>query len=437
MKNNPRPISRAPATNSAPPAVGTQSSALDRIERDISVIDGKIAGHFAGLRIESHFQPIYSLAHRRPVGYEALMRGYGDQAKPVSPLDIFRSVESVEQSIHLDRLCRTIHIRNFIEMENRRAWLFLNINSQVVIGGALRGPYFRSVLERYGLPPHRVVVEIIEERIQDESLLANAVNYYKDLGCLVAIDDFGAGHSNFDRIWRIAPHIVKLDRSMIVQGAQQARVRRVLPNLVSLIHESGSLALMEGIETEREALIAADSGIDLVQGFYFGRPSPLSTRNPDENILLSLCGKFKEMTRQEYTQRKQEMSSYIEGFLYVARLIESDVPLERACSALFRLDRTARCYLLDSEGRQLGKNIDSPLRQSNDDPRFLPLSDAGGAVWSRRPYFRQAMNNPRQIQITRPYLSITGVNMCITVSMAVRKNDEMLVLCCDLDWHED
>lgn len=131
------------------------------------------------------------------------------------------------------------------------------------------------------------------------------------------------------------------------------------------------------------------------------------------------------------------MSSYIEGFLYVARLIESDVPLERACSALLRQDRAARCYLLDSEGRQLGKNINSPLRQSNDDPRFLPLSDASGAVWSRRPYFRRAMNNPRQIQITRPYLSITGVNMCITVSIAIRKNDETLVLCCDLDWHED
>lgn len=412
------------ATNSVRPATETQPSALDRIERDISVVDGKITGHFAGLRIASHFQPIYSLAHRKPVGYEALMRGYDDRSKPIPPLDIFRAVESDERGVHLDRLCRTIHIRNFMETGNRQVWLFLNINPQVVISGALQGSYFRSVLERYGLPPHRVVVEIIEERI------------YKELGCLVAIDDFGAGHSNFDRIWRIAPHIVKLDRSMILQAAHQSRVRRVLPNLVALIHESGSVALMEGIETEREALIATDSGIDLVQGFYFGRPSPALVGNSGENILLSLCGKFKEMTQQESAKQKQEMSAYLERFQHLARLIESDVPLERACSAFLRQDRAERCYLLDSEGRQLGRNVDSPRRMSGSDPKFLPLSDAGGAIWSRRPYFRRAMNQPGQIQITRPYLSITSVSLCVTLSMAIRRNEETCVLCCDLSWED-
>src|SRR5690606_3189599 len=90
---------------------------------------------------------------------------------------------------------------------------------------------------------------------------------------LVAIDDFGAGESNFERVWRLRPDIVKLDRAMITEAAQNPLVQRILPGIVSLVHEAGALVVMEGIETERQALIALKSDVDFVQGFYFLRPS--------------------------------------------------------------------------------------------------------------------------------------------------------------------
>jgi EAL domain-containing protein (putative c-di-GMP-specific phosphodiesterase class I) len=419
-------------------AIAEKPDALDLIEAATQIKDTEVTGQYKDLRLMSHFQPIYSLVHKRPVGYEALLRAKNQTGNNVSPLEIFSMVQDEEDTVFLDRLCRNLHLRNFLSMADENSWIFLNVNPQVTVGGKRYGSYFGELLERYDIPPHRIVIEILESNIHDESLLSEAVNYYKNLGCLVAIDDFGAGHSNFDRIWRISPQIVKLDRSMIVQAANNPSVRRVLPNLASLLHESGSLVLMEGIETEEEALIAMDSGIDFVQGYYFGKPNNLLL-SPEQNtdLLPALCEKFKNFTQQSTKKYHQELQTYLTSFELTAQLIQNNIPAELACAALLDLPKAERCYLLNREGRQQGYNLTSPLRNTMYDPRFYPLADARDAIWSRRPYFRRAMSNPGKVQISRPYLSLAGANMCVTLSIMMNSGQNTQVLCCDLDWNEN
>jgi len=419
-------------------ALFNEYSALDQIEAATQVSATEVIAHYNDLRLMSHFQPIYSLVHKRPVGYEALLRTRNMAGHNIPPLALFNKLRSEEDTVFLDRLCRNIHLRNFLPMADDNSWIFLNVNPQVTVGGRRYGSYFSDLLERYQIPPHRIVVEILESNINDESLLADAVSYYKNLGCLVAIDDFGAGHSNFDRIWRLSPQIVKLDRSMITQAVNNPSVKRVLPNLVSLLHESGSLALMEGIETEQEALIAMDSGLDFVQGYYFGRPDNLliSTQQ-DTEILPKLCEKFKAFTRGNVEKYNQKLHDYVTAFRHTAWLIENGISAENACEEILALSKTERCYLLNQDGRQLGSNMTAPLCNTWKDPRFKPLEDARDAIWSRRPYFRRAINNPGEVQISRPYLSLAGANMCVTLSVLVNRGAASQVLCCDLDWNED
>lgn len=413
--------------------------ALDQIEAATQLVAGKVEGKYKDQRLLSHFQPIYSLVHKRPIGYEALLRAQNQNGINVPPLEIFKIADNDEEKVFLDRLCRNLHLRNFLTLSDDKSWIFLNINPQVTIGGKKYGAYFKQLLERYHIPPHRIVIEILESNIQDESLLSEAVNYYKDLGCLIAIDDFGAGHSNFDRIWRLAPQIVKLDRSMIVQAANKKSVRRVLPNLTNLLHESGSLVLMEGIETEDEALISLDAGIDFVQGYYFGKPNKFLI-SPDENtdLLPNLCEKFKNFTQKESEKKHLELMGYLEIFQQTAQKLQHNIPAELACTELLGLKKVERCYLINEDGKQQGSNMASPMRNTICDPRFTPLADAKDAIWSRRHYFRRAINNPGETQISRPYLSIVGASMCITLSVTIHRNDHNTqVLCCDLDWHEN
>lgn len=408
---------------------------LEIIESSVTQNDCGVSGQFAGLKLASAFQPIFSIAHRRPVGYEGLLRAFKPDGTAVSPQDVFHSIQTESDGVLLDRLCRNLHLRNFLSMADDTSWMFINISPQVIVNGKQYGAYFAELLRRYGIPPHRIVVEILEDGIYDEALLAGAVGYYRKLGCLVAIDDFGAGHSNFERIWRIAPDIVKLDRSVIAQAAQNRGVARVLPNLVNLIHESGSLALIEGVETENEALIAMDSGIDFVQGFYFCRPSAeLTQPGTEDNRIAELCGKFKTYSDDLEARQRNELTQYVEAIKRSASRIQAGACIEQACAEFLGQERAERCFMLNAEGMQLGKSHVFGSRENKIDPRFLPVSNAEGANWSRRHYFRRAVNNPGEVQTTRPYLSFAAANMCITLSIAIQADEDTRVFCCDLDW---
>lgn len=397
--------------------------------------DGRTTGEFKGLRLTSAFQPVVSVAHRRTVGHEALLRAHTAQGNPVPPLDVFRTVNAEDETTHLDRLCRELHVRNYRTMGEDNSWLFLNVNPTVVVHGKAYGPFFSNLLDYYGFPAHRIVVEILEGAIHDESRLAEAVEYYRELGCLVAIDDFGTGHSNFERIWRLAPEIVKLDRSVIVQAVSKKKVRRVLPSLISLLHEAGCLVLMEGVETEDEALVSMDADVDFVQGYYFGRPAPTIDSTPGYACSLTgLCDKFKLIAVEEAKAQNGKTVDYLAGFRQCVAAMESGIPIETACVKFIAEAAVERCYLLDAEGVQIGANLTLPFREARADPRFNPLRDVSGAQWFRRVYFRRAISQPGQVQMSRPYLSLTGAHMCVTMSVGMDCDGETRVFCCDLNW---
>lgn len=408
---------------------------LDEIAAHTASRAGRLAGEFLNLTIGSAFQPIVSLSHRRAVGYEALLRARDATGQGVAPPAAFQQARGEGECIFLDRLCRHLHVGNFLASAAApNTWLFLNVNPLVSVQGREHGRFFEDMLAHHGIPPHRIVIEVLEGQIEGEERLAASVDYYKSLGCLVAIDDFGAGHSNFDRIWRLAPHIVKLDRSTIVQAAANGMVRRLLPRLVSMIHESGSLALMEGIETEDQALIAMDAGFDFVQGYYFGRPAE-NIATPGEE-LADICRRFRDFADQEDRRYRQELQFYESLFRDAAQRIGAGAEIDAVIPQLLEQPRVERCYVLDMEGRQLGANYAAPERLRPPNPRFAPLADASGAVWSRKPYFRRAVQAPGLVQVSRPYLSITGANMCVTLSVLADSNAGPRILCLDLDWSD-
>jgi hypothetical protein len=299
----------------------------------------------------------------------------------------------------------------------------------------------RSVAAAYGsflaeatLPAHRIVVEILETSAYDECRLAEAVACFRDLGCLVAIDDFGAGHSNFERIWRIRPDIVKLDRSMVEQASEDPLVRRILPGLVSLLHEAECLVVLEGIETEEQALVAMESDADFVQGYYFAEPSV----KPHDFSLLrarldALGEKFRGMVAQKTDQDRGSIDAYSSAFLACAETLRKGKSLGHACAEFLGMRGVERAYLLDQDGVQIGTNVESGRLQQAGDRRFDPCADGTGANWFRRPYFRRAIRAPHTVQVSRPYLSIRDAKTCVTLSIAVVDGVSCRVLCADLD----
>jgi len=394
---------------------------------------GFLTGRIEGMRLFTALQPIYSLAHKRVVGYEALVRVKDRQNSPVDPASLFDRDNPPADLIHLDRLCRYLHVHNFKILEDEINWLFLNVSPRTIISGKTYGAYFNELLEALDFPAHRVVIEVVEYPIGDNDLLMETIAYYKSLGCLIAIDDFGAGHSNFDRIWTLRPDIVKLDRSFLVKSSQDPAIRNLLPGIVTLLHQAGSLVLLEGIETRDQAMMALESDADFVQGYYFGRPhTKLKSIIPAFSDFPSLLTQYKKNSEQEEAHFRKGLQQYRSLFFFTIELLKSGEKLNSACESLLLEPEVLRCYRIGTDGIQIGKTLVAPLKETQTDKRFKPLEDASSADWFRRHYLKRAIYHPEQLQITRPYLSITGAHMCVTLSMKFSCPWGDSVLCCDL-----
>lgn len=393
---------------------------------------------YRGHTLFSQFQPIYSISHRRPVGHEALIRAKRGEQR-VSPDTLLSVPTTGPENLSLDRLCRSLHMRSFAQQQTDSSWLFLNLNSQCLVTERPDSGFMQRLFAETGIEPHQLVIEILESEIRDRNYLRQIINHFRGLGCLIAIDDFGAGHSNFDRIWELRPDIVKIDRALIHNAGESRRIERILTGIVSLIHEAGSLVVVEGIETEREALVAIAANTDMVQGYYFGRPDThLATADEQSAAYID------QLLRHQQQQRVKNNHDFSRRFLKVQTLFRQSISefmtsgdFERSTRIVFQDRQAVRCYLLDDSGYQMAGNRYAPHYRHQLDKRFTPLLSGDNANWSHKHYLFRALDNPGEMQVSRPYLSVADSRMCTTISQTVVVNDQLFVFCCDLDWQDD
>ncbi|MFC7293737.1 EAL domain-containing protein [Marinobacter aromaticivorans] len=389
--------------------------------------------NFRGLKLRTAFQPIYSISHKRTVGYEALIRALDPDDANVLPIHLFELPASDAETLLLDRLCRYLHIRNYSGIQDQLNWLFLNVSPRVVTSGSQADSFFGNLLKQTRLPPHRIVIEIVEQPTDDADRLRETVAYYRKLGCLTAIDDFGAGHSNFERIWNLSPDIVKLDRKLLTRATEDHKARQILNGIVSLLHQSGCLVLLEGVETSDQAMIAIDAGVDFVQGFYFCRPSTdlarLGNATADFDQLLKDYKARHQITRDPTSQL---VDFFWKDFQDAIARLQAGARMAQACNTLLSHPTVSRCYLADENGVQIDDTLVSETRARDLDPRFKPLESTAKADWYRQQYLRQALAQPDTLHITAPYLCVTGVYMCVTLSLCFSNKGERRVLCCDI-----
>ncbi|MEN3030093.1 EAL domain-containing protein [Chromobacterium amazonense] len=386
----------------------------------------------AGLKIGSHFQPVYSLAHRRSIGVEALLRA--EQGKDaLTPAEAFYTAISPEQRHQLDVAVSLAHIQRFLKLESEHPrWLFLNIDA-ASLSRPDRAMALVNNIRQAGLEPHQVVLEVLEHVLEVDEALLEGVHLLKNNGFMIAIDDFGVGHSNLERVCQLEPAMVKFDRQLMRNAIHQPRSRSLLARLVRLMHEIGALVVLEGIETERDVLVAMDSGCDLIQGYFVAHPA--EQPDGDDIITPKLDERWDELMahallKRKLTRRQIELAR--QCFVQSAISLMQGTPFDLAAKPMLSLPDVIRCFLLNSEGRQIGRNLNNRQASATPDPRYAPLSDTTGAVWSRRSYFQHAVDQPGVLYMSEPYLSMTDPRSCVTMSMAIEIDECMHVLCADL-----
>lgn len=438
---------------------------LDFIRSMISEEAGQTCGWINELQLKSVFQPAFSLPHGSAFGFEANLRSLDPSGRPVSAPSLFGPVENFAETAMLDMLCAALHVHNFATPVLPRGLLLINLHPDVLLDFGNSTRFLSELLRHYRLPPGKLMIDIPGSALERGGL-DEAIAAYREVGCLLAIDDFGLDNSNMDTIWHARPTLVKIDRTVTAQAVSDRGTRQMLPKAISLLHEMGILVLMEGIGQESEAVIALDSDADFGSGFYFGpmcdsvaacrnAPAELahswsayalnalpvdaaesSARVPLTDTVLrsSNIRKFRTTSPEEIGRYREERRPFLNTLQELAGRVRSGQPLEDASEELFALPGAICCYVLDGEGVQSQPAIVSPTAPAKAGVDFNALTSTPHANWSRRDFFRRAVKEPGVVQVTRQYCSLNGYPHCVTFSIAVSAAGKPMIVCADVDW---
>lgn len=250
-----------------------QALNLDHDDYRLEVHDGEIEGRFIRLKLSSVFQPIFDVHADKPIGYEALLRAFDGSGDRIQPPKAFQQAEIAGQLIKFDRVCRTLHTLNFLNMSSNHGLLFLNVHPQLLVTVNSHGKVFERVLHDHSIPTNQVVIEIHESAVAQEELLEYAIKNYRERGYKIAIDDFGRDHSNLERLWKLSPDFVKFDGGIIQEAESNTRLQKVLPKLVEIVQDLGGRVIVEGIETGLQRDLAIHAGASLLQGYQIAHPA--------------------------------------------------------------------------------------------------------------------------------------------------------------------
>ena len=138
------------------------------------------------------------------------------------------------------------------------------------------------VLVETGLPPERLELEITESMlIENDINISDVIRKLKNLGVSIALDDFGTGYSSLSYLTKFPFDKIKIDKSFTQNLIKRVECRAIVSSVHALGHGLDILTTAEGVETEQQFELLRAAGINLVQGYLFGRPCPASEL--DEN----------------------------------------------------------------------------------------------------------------------------------------------------------
>jgi EAL domain-containing protein (putative c-di-GMP-specific phosphodiesterase class I) len=426
---------------------------------------GRASGWFKDLELTTVFQPAFSLPHKKAVGFEANLRGADEDGRVVAPETMFGPVDNFSETCLLDLLGTTVHVHNFASSRNSQNLLFLNLHPEVFLDFAHSTQFLTALFAHYNIPKHRVVLDIPCYLLKLERLNAT-IDAYRALGCLISINGLGVENADLDSVVRTGPDMVKIDHSVVASAVANDSVRKTLLHAVSLLHEMGTLVLLEGVESKAEALMAIETDADFASGFYFGQPyedvddfdEPGSVldnlwntykdnREPghaheaesrssldEDTVHLSHIKKLRSASPADIHRYRDERRPFIAAIQHAGVLMEAGSSVEAACADFLKLDGAIRCFLLGGDGGQIGLELSGVVPPAPQGMNFSDLIKRVDGDWSRRDFFRRAMQQPEIVQVTRRYRSLAGYAHCVTFSIAAKVNGKPVVVCGDVDW---
>jgi diguanylate cyclase (GGDEF)-like protein len=224
-----------------------------------------------------HYQPEVSLATRKVVGFEALVRWEHPDHGLLLPEQFVPIAEETGLVVPIGEAVLEAACRQ------AKAWRELRPSDPPAVCVNLSARQFREfgliksiarILDETGLEPSSLFLEVTESTaMRDAQATAAALEKLQDLGVRTILDDFGTGYSSLPYLERFPVAYVKIDHSFVGGLGEYLGAKMLVSAIISLAHALGLKVIAEGVETEEQFEQLRETGCDLAQGHLFSEPS--------------------------------------------------------------------------------------------------------------------------------------------------------------------
>lgn len=373
-----------------------------------------------------YFQPIVGAASATIIGYEALARQRDANDRVISAGELFSSPNiATEQLINWDRMVRRLALEQFSQ-SNCNGYLTLNISAAWIdrIEDVNSLPTL-LMLDEFNIDKNRIIIEITESK-GDLDKLVEIAAVYRRHGLKIAIDDFGAGFSQLERVMAIQPDIIKLDMQLFQKASRGGIASDVVHLLSRLAKRTGCRIVCEGVETTDDFHFGLSCGAQYMQGYLFS-PATAEFKEPlhYQQQIRSLRKTFlkKNLAKEE---RKIRFITKIKDLIgLLKKALETDFDLNKLSAHPFEQSGVLRFYLCNNEGDQISSNFNFAEAKWFEDATQL------GYNWAWRPYFYQLLalesaKDSYRIVTSERYRDFNTDTLCKTLSL--RLDDERILL---------
>ncbi len=227
---------------------------------------------------EMYYQPIVDAQTQEVVAAEALIRWNHSEYGMIRP-DIFISImEKTGLIVELGK-----YVLKEVLMQQKRWQDFKFKQIEVAINISMleleTGKFVENVaqqLEEYKVPAHVIKFEVTEGiAMISEEKTSRQLEELNKMGLDISLDDFGTGYTSFSYLKKIPASYLKIDRSIIINVAQNIEDQRITKAIIDLGHTLGMQIIVEGIEDKKMYEMVKSLGCDYIQGYYFSKPLPV------------------------------------------------------------------------------------------------------------------------------------------------------------------
>ncbi len=215
------------------------------------------------------FQPILNLQTNQIEKYETLMRIQKEDGSYYLPCEF---LDVAKHSKIYSKLSMSLIQKAFETFQISSNGFSINL-SYLDMTNLVTTTFILEKLEEFNVGPW-VIFEILEsDGIENYDAVLSFIDKVKSYGAKIAIDDFGAGYSNFERITELRVDFIKIDGSLIKNIDKNEEMKIIAKTIVAFAKELGIKTVAEYVHSQAVLECVKEIGIDYGQGFYIGKPS--------------------------------------------------------------------------------------------------------------------------------------------------------------------